>query len=275
MTKTLKTEALDKLLAELSLLEDEETYHREFDGWRHRGQRILSRIFERDPLPAQHFLSIKHLRASLASFKIFGSNKGSKNQIYDVVQRYRSFLMSLRDEIPEDPQVLTNEIVAKTVRKIFISHASKDNEIGKEIINLLQLIGVDHNQIFYSSAAGYGIPLGKDWVETLRSEVSNEGVVISLLSKNYFSSQICLLEMGATWVLSKLHLPILIPPLTFKDINDVINSTQGFQILDRLRWSSLKREIEKLFDLEPLPEDKWEAQRDSILARIEKLLPTE
>jgi len=112
-------------------------------------------------------------------------------------------------------------------------------------------------------------------VETLKSEVSNEGIVLSLLSEDYFNSQICLLEMGATWVLSKLHIPILIPPLNFKSLNGVINSTQGFQVTDKLKWSSLKNDLEQLFDLDPLPEDKWEPQRDAILDRIRNLLPTE
>lgn len=81
--------------------------------------------------------------------------------------------------------------------------------------------------------------------------------------------------MGATWVLSKLHIPILIPPLNFKSLNGVINSTQGFQVTDKLKWSSLKNDLEQLFDLDPLPEDKWEPQRDAILDRIRNLLPTE
>ncbi|WP_075350491.1 toll/interleukin-1 receptor domain-containing protein [Algoriphagus marinus] len=272
MTKTEKVEALDKLIAALFSMEEEETYHREFDSWRQRVQRQISKIFENDPLPVQHFLSIRPFRASLSSFRAYGSSEGSKKQVFEKVQQFRTFLESLKDEIPDDTLYHDQEVESKNVKKIFISHASKDDLIGKEVINLLQLIGIKHTQIFYTSAAGYGVPLGKDWVETLKSEVSSEGVVISLLSNNYFTSQICLLEMGATWVLSKLHIPILIPPLTFKDTNDLINANQGFQILDELRWSSLKQDLEKLFGLEPMDGDKWEPQRDTILDRINKLL---
>lgn len=253
---------------------DVDKYNDEFEAWRRKTLRYISRIFGDRSIQVRSIEELSYPEP--ASFPFDGIATIGKIRIPRTIKNFKATIASftgdleLLEMVPPPYNSTPN-----TFLKVFISHASKDDLVGREVINLLQLIGVKHQQIFYTSSAGYGIPLGKDWVETLRSEVSNEGVVISLLSKNYFSSQICLLEMGATWVLSKLHIPVLIPPLTFKDINDVINSTQGFQILDRLRWSSLKRELEKLFDLEPLPEDKWESQRDSILARIEKLLPTE
>lgn len=156
-------------------------------------------------------------------------------------------------------------------KKIFISHSSKDNLIGQEIINLLQLIGINHEKIFYTSSAGYGIPLGENWVQTLKREISGGSFVITLLTENYFQSEICLCELGAAWVLSKKHIPILVPPLSFKEVNEIISTSQGFDITNSVNWSSLKRLLEKDFELTPLPEDKWEPQRDAILARIKQL----
>lgn len=47
------------------------------------------------------------------------------------------------------------------LKKIFISHATKDKEIIEELIDLLESIGVNSTQFFCSSFEGYGIPLGE------------------------------------------------------------------------------------------------------------------
>lgn len=253
---------------------DVDKYNNEFEAWRKKALRYICHIFGERSIQVKSFEELSYPEP--ASFPFDGIATIGQIRIPRTIKNFKATLESFLGDLELLEMVPhPNNLTPNTLLKVFISHASKDDLVGKEVINLLQLIGVKHQQIFYTSAAGYGIPLGKDWVETLRSEVSNEGMVISLLSENYFGSQICLLEMGATWVLSKLHIPILIPPLTFKDTNEIVSATQGFQILDGLRWSSLKCDLEKLFGLDPLPEDKWEAQRDSILARIEKLLPTE
>lgn len=266
------TDLLKKMIEEADELRE---YHREspkFKAWEDKVYRRIINIYGEDSREYYGFKGINFHKRSITSTEAITSV--GKNHMGQCLDEATLFFEGLIEDIDLLPKKAFEEPPSVGVKKIFISHSSKDDEIGKEVINLLQLIGVKHNQIFYTSAAGYGIPLGKDWVETLKTEVSGEGIVISLLSDNYFTSQICLLEMGATWVLSKLHILILIPPITFKDTNNVINTTQGFQISDMLKWSSLKRELERLFEIEPLPEDKWEPQRDAILERISKLLPS-
>tara|TARA_R110002020_G_scaffold105483_5_gene246075 strand:+ start:1099 stop:1944 length:846 start_codon:yes stop_codon:yes gene_type:complete len=249
----------------------------EFKNWEIKTRRILKKIFGNGSQEEGDFSRINYwYMYGGFSYEKITEEEYDKNNLNLGLDEASLLLGDLIIEAKsiEDISPSKIDLINIKQKKIFISHSSKDNEIGKEVINLLQLIGIKHNQIFYTSAAGYGIPLGKDWVETLKTEVSGEGIVISLLSDNYFTSQICLLEMGATWVLSKHHIPILIPPLNFKSVNEVINAIQGFMITDKLKWSTLKKDLEKLFDIDPLPEDKWEPQRDAILDRISKLLPS-
>jgi hypothetical protein len=146
--------------------------------------------------------------------------------------------------------------------------------MAKEVLNLLEVMGIPSSQIFNSSIPGYGVKPGEDWVQKLKSTISSECVVVSLISPNYYRSAVCLCEMGAAWVLSKTHFPILVPPLTFAKVKGVIPTTHGIMITDTARWSELKEELEKIFELPPIPGAKWEGKKKDILDRIENLLPT-
>jgi hypothetical protein len=43
------------------------------------------------------------------------------------------------------------------------------------------------------------------------------------------------MEMGATWIKTNEHVPILIPHCDFKNVQGVIPLTQGFKITDSLK----------------------------------------
>ena len=113
-------------------------------------------------------------------------------------------------------------LMPKLFEKIFISHSSKDKNIVEELIDLLESIGVKPSQIFCSSFEGYGIPLGSNFLETIKQEISKNVLVLFVLSENFYSSPSCLCEMGATWVLSRENIPMVVPPFTFEKIEGVI-----------------------------------------------------
>ena len=116
------------------------------------------------------------------------------------------------------------------MKKIFISHATKDKEIVEELIDLLETIGISSTQIFCSSFEGYGIPLGGNFLDTIKEELSAEVLVLFVITNNFYDSKVCLCEMGAAWALSKEHIPIVVPPLSYSDIQAVIPLTQGLLI---------------------------------------------
>ena len=90
------------------------------------------------------------------------------------------------------------------------------------------------------------------------------------LSKNFYTSPVCLCEMGATWVLTKNHIPILIPPFDFDDVKGVIPLTEGLKINDKLKLNVFKEKIESVLGLLPsLNQSAWEWKRDRIVARID------
>lgn len=160
------------------------------------------------------------------------------------------------------------------MKKIFISHSSLDSKYVEKIIDLLETIGVPSEKIFCSSFEGYGVKLGKDFLAYLKDELDNDILVIFILSNNFYSSVICLCEMGATWIKTNDHIPILIPPFEYSDIKGVIPTTHGMKIDEKERYNSLKEIIEKNFNISPINNSVWERKRDNHLKQIKQLVET-
>lgn len=100
---------------------------------------------------------------------------------------------------------------------IFISHSSKDNKYGEIIVQLLIDIGVNRNEIVYTSKSGFGIPKGQNIFQWLKSKLTESPFVIYILSENYYSSIPCLNEMGAAWVIENEHLAFITPEFNISD----------------------------------------------------------
>lgn len=159
------------------------------------------------------------------------------------------------------------------LKKIFISHATKDKEIIEELIDLLESIGINSTQIFCSSFEGYGIPLGDNFLDKIKQELSSEVLVLFVITNNFYESKVCLCEMGAAWALFKGHIPIVVPPLSYSDIQGVIPLTQGMLINEVPKLNSLKEKLENDFCVEQkISLNNWERKRDRFINNISKLI---
>lgn len=156
--------------------------------------------------------------------------------------------------------------------KLFISHSSVDKETIKPLIDLLEDIGVPHNQIFFSSHPAYGVLQGEDIFLRLKKELQSNVFALFLLSENFYKSPVCLCEMGAVWIKSNKQIPILIPPFDFKDIKGVFPNSLGFKINDKDELNSFKGNIEEYFNLTPIHMSRWEEKRNEFLEKISELL---
>jgi hypothetical protein len=165
------------------------------------------------------------------------------------------------------------ESVPTTMQKVFISHASADKQIVDELLELLELIGVPHDKIFYTSSPEYGITPGEDFLARIKAEISEEVLVIFAMSHNFYNSPVCLCEMGAAWVMSRMHIPVLIPPFGFKDIRGVIPQTQGVVLTNVEQINVFARTVATAFGL-PIPTQNttWERKRGRILERVNQAI---
>jgi hypothetical protein len=190
---------------------------------------------------------------------------------------FSHFGIDVTSEFIIKPPVAKAEIAQtssnKHMRKIFISHASADKVIVGKLIDILEAAGVSSDRIFCSSYAGYGMALGENFLERLKIELNNDILVLFVLTKNFYDSPICLCEMGAAWIKTSEHIPILIPPFEFKDVRGVFPLSQGMKINDLHGLNSLKVKLEELFNIKANSNPSiWERKRESILEQLNKLI---
>jgi TIR domain len=160
-----------------------------------------------------------------------------------------------------------------TNRRVFISHAVKDKELADMLVDLFTSSSLLlTSEIFCTSLEGLGVPSGKDFLDVIKGELQNSDLVISLISVNYLQSQFCLCELGATWAMSHDNLPILVPPLTYSDLSEVISAQQTITLNDRSELNNMMNRIVKILGKEPIISSRWEKKRDDFIAKFNKEL---
>lgn len=176
------------------------------------------------------------------------------------------------NKVKADNKAIVN-LQNTTPKKIFISHATADKEIVELLIDILEDIGLKSNQIFCSSFEGYGIPLGEDFLDKIKQELASDVIVLFIITNNFYESKVCLCEMGAAWALSKGHIPIVVPPLSYSDIKGVIPLTQGLLINDVSKLNSLKDKLEQDFKIqEKISANIWERKRKKFIESLDKYI---
>ena len=249
-----------------------------FKMWRNDVKTELTKIYGKESFELQQFETIE-FNYNFMLFTVDDDldaldRDAFRKGIEEAIQYLNLYISRITEETnPIDDAIVGSIQVSNDsdtqISKIFISHASKDKDIVEDLIDLLELIGVESHQIFCSSFEGYGIPLGENFLETIKAQLTNDSLVLFVLTENFYQSAVCMCEMGAAWVLSKKHIPIVVPPLGYADIRGVIPNTQGLEINNAQKWNSLKQQIETQFQINGQENSAgWERKRDPILGRI-------
>jgi hypothetical protein len=158
-------------------------------------------------------------------------------------------------------------------KSVFISHAVKDKELAKLLVNLIEDgIGVPESEIFCSSVDGYGIPTGKNFIEYIKAEMQEPKVVILLLTPSYFNSNFCLCEMGAAWIKSHEIFPILVRPLSYEDVRDILTATELIEIDNLVKYNELRDYIINQINFTAKSSIKWDTARDDFKRSLHPLL---
>jgi hypothetical protein len=132
--------------------------------------------------------------------------------------------------------------------KIFISHSHKDKKLINEFVEKILMLGcgIDYPNIFCSSIDGLGIKTGEDFREHIRTKLLDCDFIFLFISANYKQSEICLNEMGASWVLdNKRIIPLIFPNLDFDSLGTLFGVKQGAKINDSSALDGLHEEIVK------------------------------
>ncbi|TXR66516.1 TIR domain-containing protein [Bacillus sp. AR8-1] len=165
------------------------------------------------------------------------------------------------------------------IEKIFISHASRDVKYVKELVDLLNDIGIKKSSksIFCSSLPGYDIPHGKSIYEFLKNELKNNNImVLFVLSDNYYQSAPCLNEMGAAWITSKEYTTVLTPNFDFKQIVGAIDPTKiSFKMNDPVGLDKFRDSIIQTLELEVTDYKIWQGDKEKYLSAVSALADLE
>lgn len=155
--------------------------------------------------------------------------------------------------------------------KLFLSHSSKDNVIVNAFVNFMYKIGLTEKDIVCTSMAGTHIPARQDIYEFLNNLLSTEKIyAIFFLSDNYYTSPVCLNEMGAVWLKKSMNLSFLLPGFSFEDIQGVIgNDNVGIKLggcdsMTKALFNNFKKDLENIFHIS-IDYTKWEVARDEFL----------
>ncbi len=126
--------------------------------------------------------------------------------------------------------------------KIFISHSNKDKVLVQKFIDhvLMLGLGIKREEIFCTSLDGMGIKSGEDFKKAIYTELEGAKAVFQIITKNYKSSEVCLNEMGAAWLMKSTVIPLVAPPFNY-DIGFIHASTQQLRLQE-------KNDLLKLYD---------------------------
>ncbi|MDE5423863.1 toll/interleukin-1 receptor domain-containing protein [Ancylomarina sp. DW003] len=270
MTVSNKIESLKKLIDKASTVKKEDSNDPDFKVWKNLVERTLIKVFGNESFELNEFRKLKFFYNPMLSY--LGEDYSSEHlrcfrRDFEIAKKQ---ITSYIEELEEESQSTVRPIETdkSIINKVFISHSTKDKEYVEELIDILETVGLKSTQIFCSSFDGYGIDLGENFLERIKNELNEEVLVLFVLSENFYSSPVCLCEMGATWIKTSEHIPILIPPFNFENIQGVIPLTQGFKINDSLKLNLFKEKLEKVFDIKPIDFTSWERKRDRIIKRI-------
>ncbi len=158
---------------------------------------------------------------------------------------------------------------------LFISHSSRDALVATAFSDFMTHIGISSSQIICSSAFGTHILTGAPLYSMLHQALSRDNVLfLMLLSDNYYSSAVCLNEMGAAWIKGLESLFFILPGFSFEKVKGVVKENEPIGIslapINRMtteRLYDFKQSIENKFGIQ-IESRLWEREREIFYQKV-------
>jgi len=190
----------------------------EFQAWKVKVERFLISEY------GDESYEIKEFRKISFSLRVYAYGTPQSEFVAACkrgLERAKAILSTYLDELEEIEVKEGQDDVdkAKNLDKplILLSHRSTDKKYGDAIERLLSSIGIDNNQLIYTSHPLHKIPLDKSIYEYLRESFGRKIFVIVLWSNEYLDSPACLNEMGAMWVTQSDYTNMYVPTFDFSN----------------------------------------------------------
>lgn len=160
---------------------------------------------------------------------------------------------------------------------IFISHSIKDKDIIQAFVDLILDTGllIEATNIFCTSLDGKKIESGEEWRNYIKERLENAKVTILIITPNYKESEVCLNEMGASWVSGGKVLPLFLEPINYETVGVIVNVKQVEKLLDEKALDRLKDILQKLgVAPKEIPSDGWTTKKTEFILKVQNTLET-
>lgn len=194
-----------------------------------------------------------------------------------VHDRNKKILEELYNTLSQENEGTCGDIKkGKTVyTKIFLSHSSSNKKYGDALRELFMSLGLNKEQLIYTSHPLHKIPAGDNIFEYLKKNITRDIFVIFLWSNEYLKSAACLNEMGAAWISESDYINIYTPDFDFNNpqYNNCAVDTKKMGIILRddeqckIGITELKNKFALQFKLN-LDEREWIYHLDQFIKNI-------
>jgi hypothetical protein len=102
---------------------------------------------------------------------------------------------------------------------IFVSHKESDANLAKALVEFIRAaLDIPDSKIRCTSVPGYQLPFGNSVADQLKHDINASNAVFVLLTPASLKSSWVLFELGASWALGKVIVPILARGLSLDQI---------------------------------------------------------
>ncbi|WP_238916828.1 toll/interleukin-1 receptor domain-containing protein [Clostridium sp. YIM B02555] len=161
----------------------------------------------------------------------------------------------------------------KKLKKIFLSHSSKDKKIVSYFMDdiLIGVLSFSHTDIFYTSGDGTKIESGENWRDSIKENIAQCEVIILFITPNYKQSEVCLNEMGAAWASGKKVLQLIVYPITYNNIGVIMDVSQIEKLNDETSLDRVRDTIQEIFKGREfdIKSDRWTNKKQEFLLKLE------
>ncbi|MDJ0718147.1 MAG: GUN4 domain-containing protein [Prochloraceae cyanobacterium] len=130
---------------------------------------------------------------------------------------------------------------------LFISHRHSDREIASLLVDfLLAALDLEDSEIRCTSVPGHTLPFGNSISELLKKDLNCTAAVIALITTDSLKSTWVLFELGSSWAMGKLLIPILGPGVKYNELPGPLKNYHVVQIEEKNASYLLREAINQI-----------------------------
>lgn len=255
----------DRLASTPNLYETIEAYHK----WHEESCVVFSHYFDESCKEYANFSSVNN---DANGYGLNANYQKIRKDFCVLVDKLERGDLGLNTQTVIEP---AQKSVLSSKKRIFISHASKDNELIGKFVDLIFLLGmgIDSEIIAYTSREDTGVPAGESIPQFIQDNIACADIVLLMISDNYKSSEVCLNEMGAAWALNKHIIQILLPNTSFDKLGWLCSLDKALKIDDADSIDGLCEVFADKLDIGIKP-SAWNRNKSTFLTYCSTLSPT-